>query len=220
MRPREIPDRIRYIREVFAPEDSVLADVDQRLTEYNMPIHIGAEEGKFLEFLIKLAGVKTIVEIGTLAGYSTVWMARALPEDGHIYTIEKDADRALLAKKTFATLESETARKITLCEGDAMNVLKRLSVHTPFDMLFIDADKIHYPEYLDWAERAVRKGGLIVGDNSFLFEAVYLDYLPEGIRPTAQKAMREFNKRLGDPERYTGIMLPTKEGLTLAIKQF
>ena len=87
-------------------------------------------------------------------------------------------------------------------------------------MIFIDADKISYLDYLDWAEKYVRKGGVIIGDNSFLFEAVYLEELPEGVRPQTREVMREFNRRLAEPEKYCSIMLPTKEGMTLAIKQF
>lgn len=90
----------------------------------------------------------------------------------------------------------------------------------PFDMAFIDADKLNYLHYLDWAERNVRKGGLIIGDNTFLFDAVWKEGPVGRVRGTARHAMREFNKRLADPEKYLGILLPTEEGMTIAVKLF
>lgn len=217
MRPEDISPRIKYIRKLFAPEDSLLQTVDRRIRESDFPIHIGAEEGRFLQFLIKGLGIKTIVEVGTLAAYSSIWMARALPTNGHLYTIERTKHRAELAKKNIS--ESDVAHKITLLHGDARDELKKLSYRGPFDMIFIDADKISYTAYLDWAEENIRPGGLIVGDNTFLFEAVYLEELPEGISPTARAVLREFNQRLSDPLKYTSIMLPTQEGMTLALKK-
>lgn len=217
MRPQDIPPRIQYIRELFAPEDTLLSAIGKQESS-RLPIHIGAEEGKLLQWIIQLAQVRTIVEIGTLSGYSTLWMARALPEGGHLYSIEKEEERLAIARKHIAA--SDVADRITLLHGDAHQILPELEDHAPFDMIFIDADKISYLDYLDWAEKYVRKGGVIIGDNSFLFEAVYLEELPEGVRPQTREVMREFNRRLAEPEKYCSIMLPTKEGMTLAIKQF
>ena len=93
----------------------------------------------------------------------------------------------------------------------------------PFDMVFIDADKINYHAYLDWAEQNIRKGGIIVADNTFLFGTVWQDSPPENrtpASPAAWKAMRGFNERLSDNSRYMGTIVPTAEGLTVAIKRF
>ena len=218
MRTEDTPDRIKYIQDLFAPQDSVLQSIDNKIKLKEFPIHIGAEEGKFLQFLIKSLGVKSIVEVGTLAAYSTIWMARALPENGKIYTIERSAPRIELAKESIATLEKDTKDKIKLITGDARKVLGELEGE--FDMIFIDADKISYLAYLDWAEKHIKKGGLIVGDNTFLFDAVYKDAPNEGISNTAFIVMKEFNQRLADSSKYTGIMLPTKEGMTIARKEF
>jgi predicted O-methyltransferase YrrM len=87
-------------------------------------------------------------------------------------------------------------------------------------MIFIDADKINYLNYLDWAEENIRPGGLIIGDNTLLFDAVFQEKLPKGIVEAARQAMRTFNQRLAEPDKYHSIMLPTKEGMTIAIKNY
>jgi len=181
--------------------------------------------------------VKTIVEIGTLAGYSTLWMARALPKDGHIITLNKEPAHIAMARENFA--QADVKDRIEMLEGDARDSLEKLAAegrfaHTPLDMtkapldmtkapldmIFIDADKIGYNTYLDWAEQHVRKGGLIVADNTFLFDTVWLDKAPEGTAPTTWAGMRRFNERLADSSRYLSVIVPTQEGVTIAIKNF
>jgi len=207
-------DRLDYIRQLFAPETPQLKTVRENTTDKNDRISVHPEEGKLLQLLIKLAGVKTVVEIGTLLGYSALWMADALPDDGHIYTFEKDATRAARASTNLRQ------PKITLITGDAVETLASIESRAPFDMVFIDADKLRYLRYLDWAEKHVRAGGLIVGDNTLLFDAVWREAQTSRIRQTALTAMREFNQRLADPAKYTAILLPTAEGMTIALKNF
>jgi caffeoyl-CoA O-methyltransferase len=202
--------RSDYIRGLFAPETENLRSLRGSLKD---DISVLPEEGKLLQFLIRLSGAKKIVEIGTFAGYSTLWMAAALPADGHIHTIEKDPARAAEARKNL-----QDRKNVTLTEGNALDILPGLT--GPFDMVFIDADKLSYLHYLDWAEKNVRQGGLIVGDNTFLFDAVWKDAPIDRVRETARQAMREFNKRLSDPARYCSIMLDTPEGMTIAQKIF
>lgn len=211
------PD-LDYIRKLYAPQDRLLQQIDRRLHEENTAIHIGAEEGKLLQLLVRLHGVRTLVEIGTLAGYSTLWMARALPEGGHIHTINKEAAHISMARGFFS--QSDVAGKITMHEGDAHDILPKLAPGGPFDMVFIDADKISYPDYLDWAEENVRKGGLIVADNTLLFGAAAQDEAPADVAPATWQAMRRFNERLADTQRYFATIIPTQEGLSVAIKLF
>ena len=201
-----------YIRKLFAGETLLQKSIREQ-TANNISIH--PEEGKLLQLLIRLGHVKKIVEIGTFAGYSTLWMANALPPDGHLWTIEKDTERAARARKNLQDQEN-----ITLLEGDALSILPDLEKHGPFDMVFIDADKIHYTDYLDWTEIHVRKDGVIVGDNTFLFDAVWKEGDINRVRDTARQSMRAFNLRLADPKKYTSILLPTEEGLTIAVKNF
>ncbi len=205
-----------YIRKLYAPEDALLTEINAALAAMNKTIQVGAEEGKLLQFLIKTNNIKTIVEIGTLGGYSAIWMARGLPEDGHIYTLERESRHAALARDFFA--KSDVKDRITLLEGDALETLEQLSAKGPFDMVFIDADKISYDVYLDWAEANVRKGGLIVADNTLLFGAAVEDSPPENVAPTTWKNMRRFNERLAAPNKYYGLIIPTQEGLSVFIK--
>lgn len=212
-----------YIGNLFAPEDTLLQEVRSTFETRAMAIQVGAEEGKLLQVLLKLHGAKTVIEIGTLGGYSAIWMARALPEDGHLHTVEYDPEHAKLARDFIA--RSDVAGKITVWEGKAVDVLPQIAqkLGKKVDAVFIDADKISYLHYLDWAEENLRQGGLLIGDNTLLFGTVYRDELPqpnaENVRPSAWEAMRSFNTRLADPARYDGILIPTVQGMTVAIKK-
>lgn len=214
MRELSPEPRIQYIRDLFAPEDDLLRSIREELEGQEFPIQIGAEEGKFLQLLIRLCNINSIVEIGTHGAYSTLWMARALPPGGKILTLENSPSRIERAQRNIAV--SEVADKIVLMPGDAVETIKDLT--GSYDMIFIDADKINYLRYLDWAEQHIRPGGLIIGDNTFLFENVYADKPDKSVRQAAFEAMKEFNHRLADPSKYCGIMLPTKEGMTIAMR--
>lgn len=213
-----ITPSLKYIHKLYAQEDDLLSSIVTELEQRNIAIQVGAEEGRLLQLLIALHQVKTIVEIGTLAGYSTIWMARALPDGGHIYTINKDPEHVKMAGSFFS--QCECAGRITQLAGDAHIVLPELAGKAPFDMVFIDADKIGYPAYLDWAEQNIRTGGLIVADNSLLGGAVAEDSPPAGMPVTRWKNMRIFNERLADKSKYNASIIPTKEGLSVAIKLF
>lgn len=207
-----------YIASLFAPEDSALSSARMGIAQARQGMQLGPVESKMLQLFIQMAGVKSIVEVGTCLGVSAVWMAEALPADGVLYTLERDAALAEKAKTTLAN--AKLAAKTHVLVGDAREQLETLNANGPFDMVFIDADKAGYPAYLDWAEKHVRKGGLIVGDNTLLFGAVHLDECPEGTSKKSWEAMRQFNARLADPLKYNSILIPTPEGMTVAIKHF
>ena len=134
------------------------------------------------------------------------------------FTDEKSIN---IANDFFNKLDNKSKNKIEILSGDANKKLEELiEKNIQCDMIFIDADKINYINYLKYAEKLVKKCGLIVADNTFLSGAVYLDYLPERVRPTTQKNMKEFNKELADSSKYQTIMLNTEEGLTIALKLF
>jgi predicted O-methyltransferase YrrM len=213
-----LPLSLEYIHNTVVHEPEELKWVKERIRATDWPIHIGPEEGRLLQLLIQLGNLKKIVEIGTHAGYSTLWMAIALPSDGHIYTIERDKNRIRMARETFQHC-NHLHHAITLLEGSALEVLKTLEDKAPFDMVFIDADKLNYLNYLGWAEQHVRKGGLIIGDNTFLSGAVYGQPSTERISPSALKAVHGFNEQMGDQTRFHSVMLPTKEGWTMGIKR-
>jgi predicted O-methyltransferase YrrM len=206
---------IPYIQALYAKEDDLLREIRETLAARNTAWSVGAEEGRLLQVLLTLHGTKRVVEIGTLGGYSTIWMARALPQDGHIITLDHDPKHCELARGFFA--RSNVADKITLVEGDAKASLQTLTA--PFDAVFIDADKPSYNVYLNWAEKNIRTGGLIIADNTLLFGTAHLDKAPEGVAPTTWNTMREFNQRLADTSKYVSVMVPTEEGLTVAVKR-
>ncbi len=213
--------QLSYIRELYANEDSILKTIRNQCLFDNRPITINPEEGKFLQFLIKSSNIHTILEVGMLYGYSTIWLARALPNDGKIYTIDREEYNVKIARQNFNKLENQLTNKIEILLGDAQNKLKELiSQGLKFDMIFIDADKVNYLNYLELSNSLVKKGGLIVADNTFLSGAVYLDYLPERVRITAQNNMRKFNRELSNTSKYQSIMLNTEEGLSIALKLF
>jgi caffeoyl-CoA O-methyltransferase len=157
---------VKYVRETFAPEDAILQTVRRNTVERGLPeIQIRPEEGQILQFLAALSGARRILEIGTLAGYSGIWLARGLPAGGKLTTIEFDPTHARVAREHFAL--AGVADRVEIVEGDAHHVLAGLAQSEPFDMAFIDADKEGYPDYLAWAVDHVRSGGLITLHNAF-----------------------------------------------------
>ena len=211
--------QMKYINELFAPEDDHLQGIRIELEKANKSgIQIDAYEGKTLFFLSKLIGAKRIVEIGTLFGYSTLWLARSLPDDGKLFSLEKSPENFKMAQQLLS--QSEQATKLEVFLGDANESLQMLSEKGPFDMAFIDANKAGYCQYLDWAEEHVRTGGLIIGDNTFLFGELFREESERQVSSAQYLAMVEFNKRLSDPSRYNSVLIPTPEGLTLAQKIF
>ncbi len=129
-------------------------------------IAITPEQGRVLRLLVELIGARRILEIGTLSGYSTVWMARGLPEDGKVITCEVNPKHAEMAQDAFA--RAGVTDKVELHLGPALESLEALELDEPLDMVFIDADKQNNLPYFEFAEANTRSGGLIVVDNIFL----------------------------------------------------
>ena len=209
--------REKYLNEVFGVSDPVLARVRESMDADGFAsMALGPHEARLLQVLLTVAGVRTVVEIGTLYGYSALAMAAVLGPDGKLVTIEADRARFELARATFA--RSDRAGLIDARHGAALEVLATLE--GPFDAVFIDANKREYPLYLDWAEANVRKGGLVIGDNTFLWGAVYDEPSRESTGLKQTEAMKDFNRRLNDPDRYASTLIPTLEGMTVAQKLF
>lgn len=207
-----------YIHNTFAKEPKELQAIRSAMTADEDKISVPPEDGRLLQLLVSLSGAKKIVEIGTLGGYSGTWMAQAMPRGGVLYTLEHEERRAKIAEKHFKKYAK--GKKVNIILGDARKTLATLSKKGPFDMVFIDADKVSYAQYLDWAEENVKKGGLIVGDNTFLFDAVWSEKPVDRISQGALFSMLDFNKRLSDPKRYQSMMLNTGQGMTVARKLF
>ena len=210
---------LTYIRDLYANEDILLKNVRNQCLLNDRAITINPEEGKLIQTLIKLGNIKNILEIGTLYGYSTIWFARGINNNGKIITIEKELENAKIARENFNKLENNLSNNIEIINGDANKELEKLvQKQLVFDMVFIDADKSSYPNYLNFTDKLLKKGGLIIADNTFLSGAVYNDYLTDRVRFKAQKNMRLFNKMLTNKIKYQSIMINTDEGLSIAIK--
>jgi len=154
----------QYLVEQLVPQDAALLAALENNQAAGLPaIDVAPNQGKLLNLLAKMVGAKRILEIGTLGGYSTLWLARALPDDGNVITLEYEAHHAEIAAQNIrrAGLES----KVTIRVGAALDTLPTLADAAPFDMIFIDADKRNNPAYLEWAIQYSRSGTLIIGDN-------------------------------------------------------
>jgi predicted O-methyltransferase YrrM len=220
VRSEDLNAKEKYVQSLYAVEDAGLVEVAERLKRAGrFGVNIGANEGKILQMLMKFVGARRAVEIGTLFGYSAVWLARALPAGdatARLWTIERDHDCVREARETFRSCGVED--RVTLLEGEAAEKLRELQSEGPFDLVFIDANKAAYMEYLEWAERNVRPGGLIVADNTFLGGGVVLKEKPDHISSRQWNEMRKFNETLGDSSRFMAMILPTHEGLSVAIR--
>ena len=153
-----------YLVEQLVPQDAALHAALAANQAAGLPaIDVAPNQGKLLQLFARMVGAKRILEIGTLGGYSTIWLARALPEEGQLITLEYEAHHADIAAKNIrrAGLES----KVSIRVGAALDTLPTLAGDAPFDMVFIDADKRNNPAYLEWAIAYSRPGTLIIGDN-------------------------------------------------------
>jgi caffeoyl-CoA O-methyltransferase len=155
-----------YIGGLFAKEDEALTAALHDMREAGLPeISVSPVLGKFLHMLAKLTGARRILEIGTLGGYSSIWLARALPEGGQLLTLEIDPAHAKIARRNLARAMLLGVAEVR--EGPAAGLLRHLIAanEQPFDMIFIDADKESYPEYLELSLKLSRPGTLIAADN-------------------------------------------------------
>jgi predicted O-methyltransferase YrrM len=155
-----------YISKLLAREDEALKHTIESLETENIPqISVSANQGKFLQVMAKLMNAKRILELGTLGGYSTIWMARALPQDGKLISLELDPKHAVLAQKNISA--AGEANKVEIRIGKGIDLLAKMVEENeePFDMIFIDADKPPYAEYFALALKLSRSGTLIIADN-------------------------------------------------------
>ena len=155
-----------YIRQLTGEEDAALTAARESVEKFGIPpIAVSVNQGKFLHIMALARGARKILEIGTLAGYSTIWLARALPPDGKLITLEYEQKHADVARENIQ--RAGVNDKVSIRVGKAIDLLPQLEVEKagPFDMIFIDADKPPYKEYFEWAVRLSRPGALIIADN-------------------------------------------------------
>jgi predicted O-methyltransferase YrrM len=200
-----------YLAALFAREDSGLASARAAHRDADLPsIHVSAEEGAILHLLVRLVGARRVLEVGTLGGYSGIWLARGLPADGRLVTIEGDERHAAVARAAFAG--AGVADRVDLIVGEARDTLETLD--GPFDVVFLDADKAPLPEYLAASLRLLRVGGLLLCDNTFMHGAV-ADPEAEG---SDVQGMRAFNDLVANDPRFVTAVIPVRDGLLAALR--
>jgi predicted O-methyltransferase YrrM len=192
-----------YIQNLFAPQDEALEAAVRESQRAGLPeIHVSPNEGKLLQLLAEIIGARRILEIGTLGGFSAINLARGMAEDGRLISLEIDEHHAGVARQNVE--RAGLAERVEIRVGDARELLTKIaeSDEGPFDLVFIDADKEGYPEYLEWALRLSRPGSLILGDNTIWGGAII------DPRDDSTRAIREFNEKIAKDPRLSAIVLP------------
>lgn len=208
-----------YLTGALAPGDAALdAAVAASEAAGLPPIQVTPNEGKLLHLLARALGARRILEVGTLGGYSTIWLARALPAEGRVVTLELDPHHADVARANVA--RAALAERVELRVGPALDSLAALAAEggAPFDFVFIDADKARIPAYFEWALRLTRRGSLVVVDNVVRGGAV----LDAGTADADLRGIREFLERAGADPRVVVTALQTvgskgHDGFALAL---
>jgi len=196
----------QYIGNLFGYEDSVLKGTLKSMIEADIPaISVSANQGKFLQLLARLNNAKKILEIGTLGGYSTIWLGRALPKEGYLLTLELEQSHADVAHRNIIKAGLDPIVDIRV--GKALDLLPLIDAEEigPFDMIFIDADKPPYAEYFEWALKLSKPGTLIVADNVIREGKVLDDNCPD----ERVIGVQRFNKMLAENNQVTATIIQT-----------
>ncbi len=219
MRDIVLSNKENYLESLFGLENETKKLSRQFAEELGLArISISAPEAALISLLVKMHGCRKFVEIGTLTGLSAQYIFEALPEGGQLWTLEKDPRHGDKAAQVFNQLD-QTKKNIHLVMGDAREELLKLSDQGPFDGVFIDGNKAAYLDYLLWAEKNLRPGGLVLGDNIFLSGSVWGDPTTQKFSEKQIRILKEFNERLANPELYESAIAPTTEGLFIAVKK-
>lgn len=196
----------RFVGETIVEEDEALRGAVEAAEAAGLPsIQVSPPQGKLLQLLVRLLGAKKILEFGTLGGYSAILMARALPEDGRLTTLEAKPEYAEVARRSIE--RAGVGDRVEIRVGPALESLPDLAKEGagPFDLVFIDADKVNTPNYFAWALERIRPGGLIVADN-----VVRKGTLADAADPDeATKAQRRLHELLADEPRVSATTIQT-----------
>ena len=200
-----------YIVTLFAPEDELLAALREEADRTGLPpASISPDAGRFLQVLLRAVRARRVLEVGTLGGYSAIWMARALPPDGSVVSIEREASYVAFAERYI----ERAGLAVAVRQGRALDVLPSLDGEI-FDVAFLDADRAPLPTYLEWALRLVRPGGMIVAHNALVGGRVANQESRED--DDDLRGVRAFNARIASDPRVTSILMPAYDGLVVAV---
>jgi caffeoyl-CoA O-methyltransferase len=202
----------RWAEETYRPEDPVLIDIRARSAAEGLPaIAVGRMDGLHLEVLARICGARKAVEIGTLGGYSGVCLLRGMSDAGFLHTFELSERHARVARESFR--RAGLSAQVEVHVGPALDKLRDIERDGPFDLCFLDADKVSYPAYLAWAAEHLRVGGIVLADNAFGWGGVAKNDGDESVQ-----ALKRFNEELARSPRFRATILPTAEGLALGVK--
>lgn len=198
---REIDD---YIQDLFPPDDALLQALDNSERNELPPINVSPNEGRLLYMLARLCGARRILEIGTLGGFSTINLARALPDDGRLISLEYSPRHAEVARTNIEI--AGLSGKVEVRVGAGLDLLPQIAANGegPFDLFFIDADKDNYPGYLEWCLRLSRPGSVILSDN-LIRDGAVID--PPAGNVFAQ-VIHDYNRTLSASAQLETVILP------------
>lgn len=212
----EDPALVGIFEKLVQPVDSELKSIIDRTERSEIPmIHVGPFDGRHLEVIAAASGAKRILEIGTLGGYSGVCLLRGMGKQGKLVTLEYDPKHAEFAQETFK--RNGFSEQAEILVGAALDTLPKLKGE--FDLVFIDADKVNYPNYLDWSYKLLRVGGTLLADNVFGWG--YLsnpNSAPDSDTKASVMGLKAFNEKLAAHQGFRTTYLPTGEGLAMAVK--
>jgi predicted O-methyltransferase YrrM len=207
----------RYVADLLVPRDPALDAALAANAAAGLPAHdVSPVQGRLLELLARMRGARRILEIGTLGGYSTIWLAGGLAPGGRLVTLEYSPKHAEVARTNLA--RAGLAESVEVRVGPALETLPALAADEPFDLVFVDADKAPYAQYLDWAVRLTRPGGLVVADNVVRQGRVLDPGEDEAVR-----GVRAYLEAMADDPRLEGTVLQTVgakgwDGLAVAVR--
>jgi predicted O-methyltransferase YrrM len=196
----------KYITETLIPSDAVLDSAVRASEEAGLPaIQVSPAQGKLLHLLAKSIGARNVLEIGTLGGYSTIWMARALPSGGRVITLEADPKHAEVSRSNFS--RAGLSEVIELRLGPALDSLPKLATEkpAPFDFIFIDANKSTMDDYFDWALKFSHPGTMIIADNVIRDGGV----IDAASTNADIQGVRRFNRRIAAEPRVSATEIQT-----------
>jgi len=204
------PDVDNYLYDLLPPRDEVLAEIEAEATRRKIPI-VGPAVGRFFQQLVMMTGAKTVFEMGSAIGYSTIWWARAVGKNGQVHYTDSDKKNAAQARSYFE--RAGVAEQITVHIGDAIEVLSEQKQE--FDIVFNDIDKEDYPRVLRLVPPRLKKGGLFVTDN-VLWSARVVEKNP---KDASTEAIQEFNRQLYQSKDFYTTIMPLRDGVAVAVKK-
>ena len=211
-----VPDPIeRYLSVLNRAGDELLDEIARKGADAGLPL-IDKEVGTLLQLLATAIGARRILEIGTAIGYSGIWLAKALPDDGMLITMEMNEDRARTARSNFAT--AGVAERVSIVGGDAQRMMAKVA--GPFDLIFQDGDKRLYVPLLEPLVARLRPGGLLVTDNVLWDGEVVPGYVSHPKRnPDETRAIAQYNDHLNSHPELLTATVPLRDGLSISLKR-